>query len=54
MLNILDLSGREIMNEKFSGNRITINRGNLKTGLYILKISTENNNQQFSSKLSIQ
>ena len=54
ILNILDLSGREILKERFIGNRITVDRGNLKPGLYILKITNENNKQGFSLKLSIE
>jgi hypothetical protein len=54
IMNILDLSGRVIVSQRFSGNRIIVDRGNLKSGLYILKIVNENNKQSISSKLSIE
>lgn len=53
ILSILDLSGREIRRETFSGNRAIIERENLKSGLYILHIIGENSGEQFSSKLSL-
>lgn len=53
-MSVLDLSGREVFNKKFSGNRITVDRGNLKSGLYILKITNEKSKQCISSKLSIE
>lgn len=53
ILTILDLSGREVRKEMFSGNRATIERENLKSGFYILQIKDENSGQEFSSKLSL-
>lgn len=52
-LTILDLNGKELRKESFTGNHIVIERGNLRSGLYILQIIGENSGEMFSSKLSL-
>ncbi len=51
-LRIVDLSGKEIYRKPFTGNTTTVERGNLKSGLYIVHISEESG-QKFSSKLIV-
>ncbi|MEI8086192.1 MAG: starch-binding protein, partial [Paludibacter sp.] len=52
-LSIYDLNGKELRKETFSGNRILLERENLKSGLYILHIIADNSGIIFSSKLSL-
>ncbi|MEI7505018.1 MAG: starch-binding protein, partial [Paludibacter sp.] len=52
ILSILDLNGKELRKESFSGNHILLERENLSSGLYILHIIAENSGLTFSSKLS--
>ncbi|MGZ3866417.1 MAG: T9SS type A sorting domain-containing protein [Bacteroidia bacterium] len=39
-LSIFDSFGREISKEKFDGNKVTINKGNAKAGLYFYEVKT--------------
>ncbi len=52
-LRIIDLSGKEIYREVFTGNTTTVERGNMKAGFYIVHIMDEVCGQKFSSKLVV-
>ena len=53
-LSILDISGRDVRQKIFNGKQITVERGNLKTGLYIIHVMSENSGKEFSAKLSVE
>ena len=52
-LSICDINGKELRKDTFVGTQYIINRGNLKTGLYILHIKGEKTGQNFSAKLTL-
>jgi len=52
-ISILDLSGNEVRRESFRGNSAVFERGNLKSGLYIVHITGNKTGLEFSAKLGI-
>ena len=52
-ISILDLSGNEVRRESFSGNSAVFERGNLKSGLYIVHIITDKSGLEFIAKLAL-
>jgi hypothetical protein len=43
MLSLYDITGREVRQVPFSGKQVTVERGNLGTGIYFYRIVNENN-----------
>jgi hypothetical protein len=41
-INVTDMLGKEIINLNFSGKQLQLEKGNMKKGIYFLKITTEN------------
>ncbi|MDD2799157.1 MAG: starch-binding protein [Bacteroidales bacterium] len=52
-LNIYDMNGKIVRKESFSGNQFIVDRGTLKSGLYLVRITNEKSGIEFSSKLSL-
>jgi len=50
-LQIVDLNGKEVRRETFSGNSVVIERGNIPQGLFILHIVGNNSGLEFNAKL---
>jgi len=52
-LTVTDLNAKVLMQRTFSGHRLVVERGNLTSGLYILKVVSQTTGQSFSTKLSL-
>ncbi|MEI7676259.1 MAG: starch-binding protein [Bacteroidales bacterium] len=52
-LSICDVNGKELRKDTFGGTQSIIDRGNLKSGLYILHIKGKKTGQNFSAKLTL-
>ncbi|MFZ4457100.1 MAG: starch-binding protein [Bacteroidales bacterium] len=52
-LTICDVNGKAVRKEIFTGTQSVFERGNLKSGIYILRIEGSNSGQTFNCKLSL-
>lgn len=50
---ITDLNAKVLMQRTFRGHRFIVERGNLTSGLYIVKVVSQSTGQNFSAKLSL-
>jgi hypothetical protein len=53
-MSIIDLRGRIIRQSVFTGPAATLERGNLPSGLYILRLKSKDTGKQYSTKLSVE
>ncbi len=52
-LSVIDLNGKKQMCRTFSESSSIFNRENLKSGIYLIKVSAENGEYEFISRLSL-
>jgi len=50
-LQILDLNGRKVREERFSGTGVTLERGNLQNGVYVIRVVSETTGKIYVDKL---
>ena len=53
-LFVYDLSGKKVMSERFDGSDYILQRNNLKSGIYVLEVISENGMQSYKSKLVVE
>ncbi len=52
-LYMIDVNGRKVKSETFTGTSVIVERGNLPTGLYILQVVSESGEMTLSSKVAM-
>ena len=52
-LYIYDMDGKQVMSEHFKGSDYILQRNSLKSGIYVLKVLSENGAHLYQSKLVV-